>query len=137
MITVFLARLNDDGKQTLGRLNVFNTQTIKQVFSCYTLEPAWNQNERNASCIPAGSYNVIRHTSPNFGQCFWLQGVPNRSEILIHIGNFRHNTRGCILPGLGLAHLNTDGLRDVTSSAQAMRKLLSVLPERFTLTITE
>jgi hypothetical protein len=61
--------------------------------------------------------------------------VPNRDFILIHLGNFYTDIKGCILPGKGLADLNKDGRLDVTSSKQAMKELLSYLPNEFEIEI--
>jgi hypothetical protein len=64
-----------------------------------TLEPPWRDNEKNISCIPAGLYNCEFNISPKFGPTYEVMGVPNRSHILFHKGNFTHNTKGCILVG--------------------------------------
>jgi hypothetical protein len=64
-----------------------------------TLEPPWQHNMRNISCIPAGEYVVKKHFSRKFGDCFHVLDVPNRSGILIHAGNYVQDTRGCILVG--------------------------------------
>ena len=53
------------------------------------------------------------HNSPKFGPCYKVQGVPRRSEILIHSGNYvgdrllnyRTNSHGCILPASKLGFL--------------------------------
>lgn len=128
-----LTRTDSGTRQTLGKLELFDNK--KLVFECKTLELPWLGNLRNKSCIPVGEYKVSRHRSPNFGETFHVQDVPGRSEILIHKGNFNHNTRGCILPGLNFADINRDGLLDVTSSAAAMAALLEKAPVTFMLTI--
>ena len=52
------------------------------------------------SCIPAGVYKVELYNSPHFGRIMPLiTGIPGRSEIEIHWGDFPDNTRGCILVG--------------------------------------
>jgi hypothetical protein len=66
---------------------------------CVTLEDKWRNNERMISCIPKGKYVIKRHKSPKFGECFKVENVPNRSEILIHAGNTDADTHGCILLG--------------------------------------
>ncbi len=66
------------------------------------------------SAIPPGLYSVIVAPSPKFQTIAekdpWfkpyadsiphIMGVPNRSNILIHVGNTPEQTEGCILVGL-------------------------------------
>lgn len=68
-------------------------------FSCWTLERPWLDNAKEKSCIPEGKYICRRTNSPTFGVCFEVINVPNRSAILIHSGNFAHDSRGCIILG--------------------------------------
>ena len=125
-------------KQTPGEAAVM--ENGKVLFECKTLELPWLNNQRRISCIPKGSYKTIRHRSPKYGDCFWLQDVPGRSEILIHAGNFAGSknpktgtpdTLGCILPGASFADIDGDGFKDVTSSGPTMKKLLELLPHQF------
>lgn len=71
----------------------------------YTIEPL--------NCIQAGIYPLIGHNGTKHSNVYELQNVPNRSSILIHVGNFAcdvsyHNeikhsdTEGCILVGFGM-----------------------------------
>jgi hypothetical protein len=64
-----------------------------------TLEESWRDNERMVSCIPQGRYTIKLHRSPKFGLCYKVMDVPERSEILIHVGNTNEDTTGCILLG--------------------------------------
>lgn len=53
------------------------------------------------SAIPPGRYKVTIYASPHFGrEVPLLQGIPGRSEIEIHYGNYPTDSRGCILVGL-------------------------------------
>lgn len=124
-----LTRYDHGAKQTLGRLDT-GTMVL------HTLELPWKDNQRRVSCIPEGVYFVEPHTSPKFGKSFWVKDVPRRSSVLIHPGNYFTDILGCILPGLGLSDINGDGLRDVTGSKKAMKKLLAFAPHGFKLTIT-
>lgn len=130
---VVINRFQYQDKQVLGQLHVFDGDD--KVYECLTLELPWKNNQRRVSCIPLGEYEVIEHTSPKFGKCFWVQDVPGRSEILIHKGNFYTDILGCILPGKKHTDINGDGYRDVTSSSKTMKELLNVLPKKFTLEI--
>lgn len=78
---------------TLGRLRIGGE-------SIPTLEPPWRDNRRLLSCIPEGTYRMEPKPSPRFKRVLWeLEGVPGRSEILIHAGNTIADTAGCILVG--------------------------------------
>ena len=100
MKTVALVRYETGDAGTFGR--VFSGS-----WECHSLELPWRNNQRNISCIPSGRYEVVPHNSPRFGRCYLLLGVPNRSEILIHRGNWagdkakglRSDVEGCILFG--------------------------------------
>lgn len=133
---ICLERIKDNGSQTTGKLFIYNDDGgLIQVFP--TLELPWLNNQKRISCIPIGTYQAIKHNSPKFGESFWVLNVPDRSEILIHKGNYNYNTLGCILPGLSVADINGDGLPDVTQSAKAMKRLYEILPDEFQIEITE
>lgn len=90
-----------------------------------TLEDKWRNNERMVSCIPAGEYKVKRHKSPKFGECFEVQGVPNRSDILIHAGNTDVDTHGCILLGMMYGTVGTTVA--ILSSRQAVENFMTAM----------
>ena len=134
MITdIFLNRVSNEVKQTLGRLYLYDDADL--VFQCCTMELPWINNQKRISCIPKGRYLVKKHTSSKYGECFWVQDVPDRTEILIHLGNYNFNTLGCILPGRRFLDINNDGLRDVISSGNTMKDLRKLLPNKFHLNI--
>lgn len=130
-------------KQTEGRLYVFNDRN-GIIDDLYSLELPFVNNQKFISCIPEDEYEVIKHISPTFGECFWIQDVPKRSEILMHAANYvgtpnprtgKSDLKGCIAPGLQFSDLNGDGIREVISSRLAMTKLLRYLPNRFVIRI--
>lgn len=93
-------RVNEYG--TFGRLFVNDN------FECYTLEPL--PGYLKPCCIPVGEYAVVTdQPSPKFryrvpysffkGCVPRLVDVPNFQGVLIHIGNFLKDTKGCILVG--------------------------------------
>lgn len=125
-VRTYLSRLKSEENQTLGVIHVYNE--IVEIYSCYTLELPWLNNQRNISCIPKGEYKMIKHNSPKFGSCLWIQNVPNRDEILIHKGNYYKDTMGCVLVGNNISDINGDGFRDVINSGTALSDLLSMLP---------
>jgi len=137
-----ILREADRRKQTLGTFTY--TDGNSTIFICKTIELPWLNNQRMVSCIPDGIYKTVRHNSPKYGVCFWLQDVPGRSEILIHHGNYAASinpatgtpdTRGCILVGERHADVNSDGIPDVTSSMPTMRRLREILPAEFQLEV--
>ena len=96
-----------------------------------TLERPWLANMRGRSCIPLGRYIAKRHVSPKFGETFWVQDVPGRSEILFHKGNLQDDTHGCILVG---EQFNGDGIAASKAGFEEFMKLNEGLDE-FVLTI--
>jgi hypothetical protein len=123
-----LQRVDSVDKQTLGEF-------IYQNFSCKTIELGWHNNEKQKSCIPKGTYKVIRRNSAKYGEHFHITEVPNRSLILIHNANYARELLGCV--GIGDKHtdIDGDGLRDVTNSKNTLRAMLKALPKEFLLEI--
>lgn len=117
-----LVRLSDDGHQTLGRLYLFDDYDAP--FNCATLEPAWEANQKNVSCIPWGRYTVRKRTSSKFGEHLYVTDVRGREYILIHAGNYRRDTSGCILVGSDFYDINNDSQLDVIDSRRTLRLLL-------------
>ncbi len=124
---------------TTGEQGTFGLLTDGEM-ALYVAELPWKDNQRNVSCIPVGTYKVIPHVSRRFGRCFAVLGVPNRSAILIHAGNFagdvikgwRTHSHGCLLPGKFYGKIN--GQRAVLRSKAALR---CIKWEPFTLSIIE
>ena len=92
-VMVRLIRLRS-GEDFIGGVLVVRGEVVAQ-----TLELPWLGNRRRVSCIPCGEYVMERIESPKFGEVYEIQGVENRSEILIHKGNNVDDTSGCILVG--------------------------------------
>lgn len=90
-----LRRLAPIGVGILGHIEDDESRSI-----CCTYELPWRDNEPKVSCIPAGTYPMIRYRSPKRGYDVWLlQHVPGREYEEIHIGNSAPDTEGCILVG--------------------------------------
>lgn len=132
MKEIFLTR-KYKSDQTLGALIVMDDGI--QIYSCKTLELPWFQNKRRMSCIPVGMYEVIKRVSPNHGDHFHIQNVPERDMILMHSANFTRQLLGCIAPGKSHTDIDRDGLEDVTNSKLAMNELNEILPDKFKITI--
>lgn len=77
---------------------------VDNKFFGYTLEPQRKGSDEISClnrCIDTGKYVAEYEYSPKFKQhLIELKNVPNHTEIKIHSGNYRSNTRGCILVGL-------------------------------------
>jgi len=95
---------------TLRRFLVANNATLGVLTglpkTLYVLEDEWKGNARNISRIPAGVYKTTPHgwdtgSQVKFKQTWRLISVPNRSAILVHGGNTKDDTEGCLLVGMG------------------------------------
>lgn len=94
-----------EGTLQVGDLNIF------------TLEDRWNDNKPFASCIPAGTYDLVPFDSVKHPECWamvnpelniYLQprDIPpgkkgmGRFACLVHAGNWETDVEGCIAVGL-------------------------------------
>ena len=105
------------------------------ILQLQTLERPWVFNERRVSCIPTGTYLVKHHVSPKFGQCFKVQDVKGRSDILIHSGNVVADTLGCILVGLTSGSVDDSSSAMICNSRKAMAVLLALIEKEIVLHI--
>jgi uncharacterized protein DUF5675 len=118
--TVAIYRQYASEKCMSGYLAVSRDGAKEQII-CYTLERPWKDNQQNLSSVPAGTYDAhLRYDH----QDHWrieLEGVPNRTNVQIHIGNEPDESKGCVLVGTSL----TKDLCRISggTSAQAYAKL--------------
>lgn len=114
-----LFRTNLEQDYTLGEIR------IDSVFECFTLEdPIRETKIQDDTAIPAGRYEIILNKSPKFGRIMpRLLDVPNFTGILIHKGNTKADTRGCILVGAGVDFDNNR----LVHSTQAFEGLMTKL----------
>lgn len=112
---------------------------FKVIYQCLCLELPQLGNQHNISCIPEGTYSVIKYSDDKHPNTFLVQNVPGRTGILIHIGNYatgNHiDTQGCILPGTSFLDIDGNGSLDVANSSVAMTALNQYLPSSFKLVI--
>ena len=96
-VNLLLIRDEFTDKSTLGKL------FLNGEMFCQTLELPYLDNQRSISCIPEGEYKVRLRTAKESSSRDYLhllvQDVKGRSYILVHIGNFPRDTKGCILVG--------------------------------------
>lgn len=132
-------------KQTLKTLQLYRADSTDQGTAgvlrhqeteiCYMMELPWRDNAHNVSCIPAGKYWVKylpRSGSGKYKDVYHVTGVPNRSGILMHAGNyagnrdkgFKTHSWGCLLPASRLGYLS--GQLAGLASRAALRKLHKV-----------
>lgn len=131
-----IIRFAGEEKQTLGSGVLLSAQ-LDTLFEFKTVELPWKNNQRRVSCIPAGTYTAIKHHSPKFGPCLWIQDVPGRSEILIHPANFWHDLLGCIAPGEKHMHIDKDGSLDVNRSRATMERILDLCGDQVIVNILD
>lgn len=118
-----------NSKCTIGTL------TLDGVEICKTLELPYRENKVRISCIPSGEYICKRYRSPRFPSkrqeqlgikyVFELLDVPNRTYILIHVGNYIKDTEGCIL--VGESQFVVNGIPSLTNSIIALKKLIRII----------
>ena len=91
-------------RETYTDESVIGKLYLNGEFISYTLELAWNNNQKSISCVPRGVYDCkVRlakdSASRNYDHLI-LEDVPNRSYILFHRGNTSKDSKGCILTGM-------------------------------------
>lgn len=91
-----LTRFVSASDRTIGRFE-YEGETF------WSVERPWLNNKPFESCIPDGTYSMRRRDSPRFGPDMWeIFGVPNRTHILVHAGNWSHSVVGCVALGSSL-----------------------------------
>ena len=115
---VSIVRFKTNDLATYGELKVI--QNNKILFQCKTIERGWLDNESRISCIPEGSYNVIKTYSNRFKRNLYLvEDVPGRAGIRLHSANFSLQLNGCIAFGMDFKDINNDEQMDVINSKTA------------------
>ena len=127
MKRLVLNRLQKLDDRTLGRLCVFSGLKHEATFS--TLELPFRNNEKSKSCILSAFYQVEPRTSPKYGKHLLVLGTSPREMILLHSGNYPGDTEGCILIGTDFGDIDKDGKLEITSSRQAMRRLVELVTD--------
>jgi hypothetical protein len=123
-------------KQVTG-LGFVTDEKGQVLISFYTLEQPWRNNMPRISCIPQGSYKVVKRLSTKFKHHFHILDVTGRSLILIHAGNYNIQTEGCIIVGSFLADINNDGYIVTVNSQNTMDDLNRVINNDISLRIID
>jgi len=108
-------------------------------FLCYTIEdPAQPKKIKGNTRIPAGTYELTLRTEGGFHSRYatkfpaihagmvWVRDVPGFEYILVHIGNTRADTEGCLLVGDGVQY-SPDGEASITGSRSAYLRVYPIL----------
>lgn len=116
-------------------LGIFTARDTEKIFNCATLEKPWLNNQHDISCIPEGDY-ICKYTQhPKHGWVYQIMNVANdRTDVLLHVGNFVKDTLGCILIG---SKVDVSG-ESIDGSKQAFDKFMEFMKgiEEFKLNIT-
>jgi hypothetical protein len=126
MKTVYIIRYQIGDKQSLGTLLVVKDGRI--LFSSHLLERGWQNNQRNISCIPSGTYDLRKEYSSKFNRKLWeAYGVPNRSECKFHASNFWKQLNGCFAPGEARVNIGSDSELDMVNSADMLDSFMDAM----------
>ena len=128
MHQVNIIRYHSNDKLTLGVMSIKDVRHEP----LFTLENPWLDNERNVSCIPEGVYYCEPYSSPKYPNVYEVKDVPNRSYILLHIGNYAKDTEGCILVGLGVMP-QSDMIVGSRRGFELMKSILKDKPFKLTI----
>lgn len=119
---MLLFKLKRVSKTNLGVFGVISYYTPDGYIPFIkSFEDPWIENKQFISCIPTGSYLCKRIDSPKFGNVFQVDNVQNREKILIHKGNNKTDTQGCILVGMDFS------IEGVTESVKAFELFMDMV----------
>lgn len=126
MKTLTITRIAEKDENTLGVLVVTDSRN-KILYNCITLELPYKDNKKQISCIPKGTYRAEIGKSDKYGEVIYVKGVANRQGILIHIGNYTKDTKGCILVGNRIGY--SEGIKQhyIGKSKITMNELLTII----------
>lgn len=108
-----------------------------------TLEHAYEQPDSTYKPkVPVGVYickrgqHQLEHMTQPFST-FEIMNVPNHTNILFHVGNYNHDSDGCVL--LGEYVLESAGEKVITHSKITFDRFMNLLrnENEFQLTVTE
>ena len=126
MIELHLKRVFCLKESTVGVLKVKGK-------TFFTLERPWRQNKVNVSCVPCGEYVLSPHgwelhSKVKFKRVWRLNEVEGRTSILIHAGNYHHDSFGCILVGNDVTIRRCEAT--VLDSRNAIEELRTLIGEK-------
>lgn len=102
---ITVQRFTDDDRPTIGQVSI-NGRPV-----CFSLEDRQRDVKvAGDTRIPAGEYALEWRKTGKWAQRFKKQGypgslelmdVPGFTDVLIHVGNTKRDTAGCLLLGMG------------------------------------
>jgi hypothetical protein len=130
---MILRRLSQDSYCTRGELLDDDGQHI-----AVTLELPWVNGADDVSCIPEGVYRCYRRWSDKHKVFLFGIEAPGRDDLEIHIGNWPHDTEGCVLVGTSFSDDIEGKGAGITDSGEAFKHLMRVMKgvDEFALTVT-
>lgn len=135
-MNIVLVRDRDNGRCTLGtlRMNGVTFQTLERPWI-----PGPPGGAKGVSCIPAGTYKLVRHDTEAHPRTFAMvngelsvyhyelpPGKQGRTACLIHVANWVSELRGCIALGMERA-LNGDAWM-LKQSRIAIERFYTLVP---------
>lgn len=125
-------------KSIISSLYITDSPLTTPVFECFILEdcfradpkPETPQNEAKVygeTAIPAGTFELVLHNSPHFGEVLMLVGVPGYELVYIHWGNTPKDTLGCLLTGRKLGNVQDEVLESKIAFVALFTKVRPVL----------
>ena len=138
-INLEVVRFSSQGSSTLG---ILFDATHGRRFLAFTLEDAYREQKlKHETRIPKGRYQVKLRKEGGFNKQYigkfgtefhrgmlHVQDVPNFSYILIHCGNTKEDTSGCLLVG-DQSHENVTRDGFIGSSVTAYRRIYPMIAE--------
>ena len=136
---LLLTRFSTTEESTLGLLHLKTKNNFQ--FLCYILEDTYRQEKiKHQTRIPNGKYQIKYRTEGGFYERYKtrfhdinnkrgmleLQNVKDFKYVLIHPGNNKNDTSGCLITG-NHANNNTDNDGYVGASVDAYKKLYRLI----------
>ena len=126
MKIVCILRDKVDNIECLGALIVIEKGRV--LFNSHVLERGWNDNQKNVSCVPEGTYDLRLEWSPKFQMDLWeAYGVPKRSECKFHAANFWNELNGCFSPGEARFNIGRDKELDMIYSTDMLTLFMDAM----------
>jgi hypothetical protein len=94
VLEIMIVRTSENAASTTGELYVGGR------FVAHTLELPWKENRSYISSIPVGTYSSHLRYDKADGWRIQIDGVPGRSGVQLHVGNYPSQIEGCVLVGL-------------------------------------
>lgn len=128
MLHLTLNRIDETENETIGELRVEGKPELESTVF-HTIERPWLDNKPRVSCIPKGTYQFAPHgwedgSTDHMTRVWELLDVPDRTGILMHVGNTSKDVIGCIAIGL------TTGVVDGHPACLQSKQAIDLLREQ-------